>query len=1376
MGRRKTKMSRCKRLLCTILVVMGVSVCFSNMKAYASQDVGYSLVPTEEEMKTWESDGTLQQRKDFMEEIEKGYTAENIIARWNQKNLLSNSPEVWQGGMPTEGDVKALVFMVEFQDMKNTDDTMTPDHVQNLLFSGQNPEGLYYPYESLTAYYQRSSYGKLNISGDVYGWYTLAEDRSAYENDWEGREKLIKELLDAYDEQIDFSDYDSDGDGNVDALYIYYAGGDTGYGTQWWSYMTKVNTDISYDGSDICGYVFFNDLYNCVTVIHETGHLLGLPDYYNSAGLNSEVEKGGVGYFDMMDHNLGDHNIFSKLLLGWVEPYIITESSQVTLELLSSSEAKAVIVAKEDITSIFEEYYILELYNNSGNNIPITKPASAPHLPVTDKPLVKIYHVDANLNDEGTDFRYDNNSTEHKLIKLLESDGEEASGLVSCEIIGEKYYKEGMSLGPNTLPSSDWYGGVYSGIDISITDITENSATVNISTNVADTQPPKFQDKSYELSTEVFDLMPVKANAIRVLFDTYIYRGENFANVTITNAQSGQQLVVNYDILNPRPKYADTINRYNMVEMKITSEMSYDTEYIVSFPANSIKDASGNGNNAISFSFKTAPQMKAYSVTNELNLNVLPDNAPSGVNLVPGYQKDAFYMDNGNVVVSYSIEVGHTGIVVLNANKEVLTNTYLEPNVTHGTLHKLGDVHYVLAGSYGYAVLHQDGTVLKSGSYRDSGYDSVVDSVITRDDCIDIRLYSLEYANTLYICRINTSTDVNYLYPNIDGSDLNQYNKDYTYRSRPLPNQYEEFLKQNHVYETFINYNNLKVEGDLSGYSLYRNIFHIGSSMDWINIWDSSSSVEKCDNRNRKHTELNTGYGFEMQGFTNAIYVGDGYVLINEVNSVVNSPTLQDTNSCITGYSMHAEGSQITRLDEDFNVLWTTFIPVDENHNCPGSPIRIGDTLYIQSGKDLLKIDDATGTLMFASQKEYTISNAIGTINEEKQTIVVNPGTTIQAIANSVQGQYNSIAFYNTDYELISDWSKVIHNGMMKIESNNGFYSYYYQITDIKDISLNMSSLELNRYYSENIPYNFTSCDSVPSEEDNTFLYVVSTDAAIAEGVIVPSFGRGVSVNTRDVGEATLTVYNVFGDATAECSVKVYPEDTIITTGVEFAESQCAVNIGDTMQLIANVLPVNATDQSLTWSSSDESIVAVNAEGEITAISIGEVTITATTSNGKKATCTVLVKEAVARYSLSCSLTTFGDETDAIDITICDANGAEMDTMSTNGLSSECSFDDIAEGNYVIKISKENHVTREFEITVSGQNISLDAEIHLLGDVDGNDRINARDKKTIYNHIAGENELTGYDFQVGDVNGDGKINARDKKVIYNHILGESLLW
>jgi len=58
-------------------------------------------------------------------------------------------------------------------------------------------------------------------------------------------------------------------------------------------------------------------------LVHETGHMLGLEDYYSYSGLENPC--GGV---DMMDLNVGDHDAYSKMVLGWVNPYVVDGSHQ----------------------------------------------------------------------------------------------------------------------------------------------------------------------------------------------------------------------------------------------------------------------------------------------------------------------------------------------------------------------------------------------------------------------------------------------------------------------------------------------------------------------------------------------------------------------------------------------------------------------------------------------------------------------------------------------------------------------------------------------------------------------------------------------------------------------------------------------------------------------------------------------------------------------------------------------------------------------------------------------------------------------------------------------------------------------------------------
>lgn len=100
---------------------------------------------------------------------------------------------------------------------------------------------------------------------------------------------------------------------------------------------------------------------------------------------------------------------------------------------------------------------------------------------------------------------------------------------------------------------------------------------------------------------------------------------------------------------------------------------------------------------------------------------------------------------------------------------------------------------------------------------------------------------------------------------------------------------------------------------------------------------------------------------------------------------------------------------------------------------------------------------------------------------------------------------------------------------------------------------------------------------------------------------------------------------------------------------------------------------------------------------------------------------------------------------------------------------------EVAAGTYTMKVMKNNHVTREYTVTVGAENVTQDMEIWLLGDVNGDGTINVKDKKLIFNHLNDPSgALTGYALDVGDVNRDGTINVKDKKLIFNHLKGTSL--
>jgi len=166
-------------------------------------------------------------------------------------------PPRWQGGLPTTGNPKVIVLLVSFPDEREVAGQEPADVLSKSFGNGDAGQ---YPYESLRNYYQRSSYSQLTIGGNVLGWYVAAYDRSHYSTlgGASGREALIKEALDYYNPSHDFSQYDNDGDGNIDALYIKWTGPDNGWANFWWACQATwyVNSSYRVDGKGLYKYVW----------------------------------------------------------------------------------------------------------------------------------------------------------------------------------------------------------------------------------------------------------------------------------------------------------------------------------------------------------------------------------------------------------------------------------------------------------------------------------------------------------------------------------------------------------------------------------------------------------------------------------------------------------------------------------------------------------------------------------------------------------------------------------------------------------------------------------------------------------------------------------------------------------------------------------------------------------------------------------------------------------------------------------------------------------------------------------------------------------------------------------------------------------------
>lgn len=147
-----------------------------------------------------------------------------------------------------------------------------------------------------------------------------------------------------------------------------------------------------------------------------------------------------------------------------------------------------------------------------------------------------------------------------------------------------------------------------------------------------------------------------------------------------------------------------------------------------------------------------------------------------------------------------------------------------------------------------------------------------------------------------------------------------------------------------------------------------------------------------------------------------------------------------------------------------------------------------------------------------------------------------------------------------------------------------------------------------------------------------------TTDKSITYSSSNPAVAVAVNgtVTASGVGTAVIIATTSNGK-TATCTVTV-TTSVVDVTGVTLNKTELSLTVGGSATLTATVTPANATDSSVTWHSSNPSVVTVE-NGVVTAKGAGSATITVTTSNGKTATCTVTVKEKVIPSGLNFALT-----------------------------------------------------------------------------------------------------------------------------------------
>jgi immune inhibitor A len=382
---------------------------------------------------------------------------------------------------------------------------------------------------SMYDYYREASYGQTSILGAVGPrWYrssySISEygaDSSSGVDDLNGPiYRLVTEAVQLADADIDFSNYDEDGDGVVDHLIVVHSGnGQETLPTAnaiWSHHWAVVDADTSApgsqelttnDGVQVYGYTMLSEDSPMGVFAHEFGHDLGLPDLYDT-----DDSSDGVGDWDIMAGGswLGFPqgsrpalpSAFSKVKLGWVDPVVVDVA--LTDQTIPSVWDNPVIY-KLPIGDLDGEYFLVENRQQQGYDTNV--PGSG----------LLIWHVDESVPDNSDD--------SHRMVDLEEADEKDGDHPLDAT---DPWFDSRDGFEPTSTPNSNAYGNIRTGWRVKNIGPSGNPTTADLSKQVLD------------------DVVVVSVDA-----ESYIESGDNvniLVNVSNRGARDQDDLPVNLTV------------------------------------------------------------------------------------------------------------------------------------------------------------------------------------------------------------------------------------------------------------------------------------------------------------------------------------------------------------------------------------------------------------------------------------------------------------------------------------------------------------------------------------------------------------------------------------------------------------------------------------------------------------------------------------------------------------------------------------------------------------------------------------------------------------------------------------------------------------
>ena len=392
------------------------------VRAYGDEDLSYFLAPdgtllykegTNFYIAGVKADGTLYStgvlaHEPSMRTIKEisAIKAQNAKAFYNSMETQAKANKVRREPMtpdnsllPSLGKHKIPVILVEFSDVEFSVENPKATFDKYLngkeLFNKETDPEMGQNYASVAKYFKDMSFGKFEPEFEVYGPVNLGKPLATYGAGYSSEENmglLLTDACTAVDDEVDFTQYDSNDDGNIDLIYIIYAGFSQSIAGNSTDCIHPKSGYLSlaksFDGMDVKRYGVNNELngtpadqangpiINGIGLFcHEFSHCMGLPDLYPKSGSIAEAcINQNMDYWSLMDageytangYRPTAYTAWERERLGWMEIGTLTGPSNVELKSLDEGGAAFRIYNDKDETG--HEYYIVENVQNNGWN------------------------------------------------------------------------------------------------------------------------------------------------------------------------------------------------------------------------------------------------------------------------------------------------------------------------------------------------------------------------------------------------------------------------------------------------------------------------------------------------------------------------------------------------------------------------------------------------------------------------------------------------------------------------------------------------------------------------------------------------------------------------------------------------------------------------------------------------------------------------------------------------------------------------------------------------------------------------------------------------------------------------------------------------